>query len=106
MVDGVYELRVLASQVASLYGNMNVVPGDDYLSPTFNPPGTMQPTVNVVWRLFGDAVGDDRSVAANDFIQFRMALGGYNVQFDFNGNGSIDTADFIQFRQRFGGSLP
>jgi hypothetical protein len=44
-------------------------------------------------------------VAASDFIQFRLALGGYSVIFDFDGDGAIAASDLIAFRLRFGGSI-
>ncbi len=55
-------------------------------------------------RLFGDSDGD-RNIAANDFIQFRLAFGGSNTIFDFDNDGAVSAADFIQFRLRFGGSV-
>lgn len=57
-----------------------------------------------IFRIFGDADGDG-TVAANDFIQFRLALGGTNPIFDFDGDGAVAASDFIQFRLRFGGSI-
>ncbi len=57
-----------------------------------------------LFRLFGDADGDG-TVAANDFIQFRLALGGSTAMFDFDGDSAVAASDFIQFRLRFGGSI-
>ena len=47
----------------------------------------------------------DRAVATNDFIQFRLALGGNSPIFDYDGDGAVAASDFIQFRLRFGGSI-
>ncbi len=57
-----------------------------------------------LFRIFGDADGDG-TVAANDFIQFRLALGGSTAMFDFDNDGAVAASDFIQFRLRFGGSI-
>ncbi len=56
-------------------------------------------------RFFGDFDGD-ATIAASDFIQFRLALGGSSPTFDFEGDGAVAASDFIQFRLRFGGTLP
>ncbi len=45
------------------------------------------------------------NVAANDIIQFCLALGGNNPIFDFENEGAVSASDFIQFRLRFGGSI-
>ena len=52
----------------------------------------------------GDSDGDG-SVAANDFIEFRLSLGGSGTIFDFDNDGAVAASDFIQFRLRFGGSI-
>jgi hypothetical protein len=57
-----------------------------------------------IFRLFGDQNGDG-TVAAGDFIQFRLALGGSDPIFDFDADGAVAASDFIQFRLRFGGSI-
>ena len=57
-----------------------------------------------IFRFFGDANGDG-TVAADDFIQFRLSLGGTNPIFDFDGDSAVAASDFIQFRLRFGGSI-
>ena len=62
------------------------------------------PATNKLYRLFGDSNGDG-TVAASDFIQFRLALGGSSSIFDFDFDGSVSASDFIQFRLRFGGSI-
>ncbi len=83
-VDGRYILRVGSPQI------IGGLAGGDY---TFE-----------FHRIFGDINGD-ATVAANDFIQFRLALGGNNPIFDFDGDGAVAASDFIQFRLRFGGSV-
>ncbi len=95
LIDGRYTFTVLSSQVTdgfgqNLDGDGNGSAGPDY---TFN-----------LFRIFGDADGD-ANVAASDFIQFRLALGGTNPYFDFDNDGAVAASDFIQFRLRFGGSI-
>ncbi len=98
LADGRYTLTALASQVnnGNFDGNGDGTPGDNYT--------LIGTPVNGLFRLFGDADGDG-TVAANDFIQFRLALGGTNSTFDFDNDGSVSASDFIQFRLRFGGSI-
>ena len=55
-------------------------------------------------NLFGEITGNG-TVAANDFIVFRLFFGGVNAAFDFDNDGSVSASDFIQFRLRFGGSI-
>ncbi len=55
-------------------------------------------------RFYGDYDGD-ATIAASDFIQFRLSFGGTDFTFDFDGDGAVAASDFIQFRLRFGGSL-
>src|SRR5262249_22053401 len=92
LIDGDYQLRVLASQMSGagpLDGNNDGFGGDDY---TFS-----------FHRFFGDTDGD-RDVDAADFLAFRGAFLGittYNPALDFGGNGSVDAADFLQFRNRY-----
>ena len=62
------------------------------------------PATNKLYRLFGDSNGDG-TVAANDFIAFRLALGGNSPIFDFDGDGAVAASDFVQFRLRLGGSI-
>ncbi len=45
------------------------------------------------------------TVAAGDFIQFRLAFGSSSSIFDFDNDGPVAANDFIQFRLRFGGSI-
>ncbi len=98
--DGRYTLTILASQVTAngfqLDGNGDGVGGDNHVVLSSGTGG--------IFRIFGDADGDG-TVAANDFIQFRLALGGNNATFDFDGDGAVAASDFIQFRLRFGGSI-
>ncbi len=100
--DGRYDLTVFASKVTSnglaLDGDGNGTGGDDFQQ--LGAPGT-GPNL---YRLFGDENGDG-TVATNDFIQFRLSLGGTNPIFDFDGDGAVAASDFIQFRLRFGGSI-
>ncbi len=96
LADGRYKLTALASQISNLDGDGNGTAGDDFV--------LVGDTTNKLFRLFGDSDGDG-TVAANDFIQFRLALGGTSVIFDFDGDGAVAASDFIQFRLRFGGSI-
>ena len=100
LIDGRYNLTVLASQFtgAGFDGDGNGTAGDNYVvvgTPTTAPK---------LFRLFGDSDGDG-AVAANDFVQFRLAFGGSNPVFDFDNDGAVAASDFIQFRLRFGGSI-
>ncbi len=96
--DGLYTLKVLASQIGAdgFDGDGNGIAGDDF--------ALVGLPVNGLFRLFGDADGDG-TVAANDFIQFRLALGGSSPIFDFDNDISVSAGDFIQFRLRFGSSI-
>ncbi len=100
LADGRYTLTINAMQISSangqLDGNGNGVGGDNY--------SLIGTPANGLFRLFGDADGDG-TVAANDFIQFRLAFGGTSSIFDFDGDGAVAASDFIQFRLRFGGSV-
>ncbi len=96
--DGRYTLTINAGQFTGngFDGNGDGIPGDDYV--------LIGSPANGLFRLFGDADGDG-AVAANDFIQFRLAIGGSSVVFAFNSSGVVSNSDFIQFRLRFGGSI-
>ena len=102
LVDGRYSLTIVSSQVIddigqALDGNGDGTPGDDYV--------LIGSPANGLFRLFGDANGDG-TVAASDFIQFRLAFGSSpSVVFDFDGDGTVSASDFVQFRLRFGSSI-
>ena len=100
LADGRYTLTVDQSKVsansAQLDGNADGTGGDSFVL-TGTP-------ANGLFRLFGDADGDG-TIAASDFIQFRLAFGGINPIFDFDNDGAVAASDFIQFRLRFGGSI-
>ncbi len=94
--DGDFTFMILGTQLAdslaqNLDGDANGSAGGDY-STTFH-------------RLFGDADGD-RSVAASDFILFRLAFGGNGPSaFDYDNDGTVSAMDFINFRLAFGNSI-
>ncbi len=100
LADGRYDLTILSSLVTGAGGNLdgddNGVGGDNY--------ALIGTPANGLFRIFGDADGDG-SVATNDFIEFRLALGGPNFVFDFDNDTAVAASDFIQFRLRFGGSI-
>ncbi len=102
LADGRYALTVVANSVSggNFDGNGNGAaqgsPLDDYV--------VIGDLANKLFRLFGDVDGDG-TIAASDFIQFRLAFGGTSFAFDFDGDGSVSANDFIQFRLRFGGSV-
>ncbi len=102
--DGRYTLTIAASKVSNVNGMLdgdgNGVAGDNHVLASAAMPN---PPTNI-FRIFGDSDGDG-TVAANDFIQFRLALGGSNPTFDFDNDGAVAASDFIQFRLRFGGSI-
>ncbi len=99
LIDGRYTLTVLGNEV-------QIVSTGQFIDGAAN--GTVGSQFNSlygsVYRLFGDS-NDNRSVETADLIQFRLANGGYNVIFDFDGDGTVGLSDFIQFRLRFGGSI-
>ncbi len=99
LADGRYNLRVISAQITN-----GLAGGDfNFNQPAF--PATLDPTK--VFRIFGDYTGDG-NVAANDFIQVRLALGNSSPPFqlfDFENDGAVAASDFIQFRLRFGGSI-
>lgn len=98
LVDGNYQLKVVADQITSLTGVLldgdgDGNPGGDYATPTQDP--------GVIYRLFGDATAD-RFVHSDDFTLFRTVFGIAGVEFDFNGDGTVASYDFAEFRKRFG----
>ncbi len=99
--DGRYTFTALAAQISNangaLDGDVNGTGGDNYIV-------IGNPATNKLFRFFGDSDGDG-AVAANDFIQFRLAFGGFSFMFDFDNDGAVAANDFIQFRLRFGGSI-
>ncbi len=102
--DGRYALHGLASQFTGAgidgTGPGDTIAGDDYeydQTPTPSPLDLLK-----IFRLFGDITADG-TVAANDFIQFRLALGGTTFGFDFDNDGAVAASDFIQLRLRLGG---
>ncbi len=100
LADGKYTLTVYANSVSNVAGQLdgdaNGTGGDNYM--------VIGSPANGLFRFFGDADGDG-NVAANDFIQFRLSLGGTDPIFDFDNDGAVAASDFIQFRLRFGGSV-
>jgi hypothetical protein len=100
LIDGSYQLRVIASEVQGasgpLDGNGDGTGGDDFITPTSGP--------GRIHRLFGDSDGDG-DVDAQDFAAFRGAFGNLNPVFDADGDGDVDAADFGAFRSRFGSSV-
>ncbi len=102
LTDGRYTLTALATEIDGGFfdGDGDGTAGDNYvLASTLSP----SPATNI-FRFFGDHDGDG-NVAANDFIQFRLALGGNSPIFDYDNDGAVAASDFIQFRLRFGGSI-
>ncbi len=103
LADGRYTLTVFSTLVTDvpaqqqLDGDGNGIADDDYVV-------IGDPMTNKLHRIFGDADGDG-TVAAGDFIQFRLAFGGTSAIFDFDNDGAVAAGDFIQFRLRFGGSI-
>jgi len=100
LIDGNYQLTILASEVLGAGGNLdgdgNGTGGDNYQTPATGP--------SRVFRIFGDGDGDG-DVDAVDFGQFRGAFGGANATFDYDGDGDVDAVDFGQFRARFGSGV-
>lgn len=97
LADGRYTLTVLAAQVLGFDGNGDGTPGDDHVL-------VGNPATNRLFRLFGDADGDN-DVDTSDFGAFRAVFGGASTIFDFDNDGDVDTGDFGAFRGRFGASI-
>ncbi len=105
LVDGDYQLTVLAAQVsgngAPLDGDGNGTPGGDYV---------LAPSAGL-YRLYGDSNGD-RRVDALDLFAFAGAYGkrrgdaGYLDYLDSNGDGAIDALDLFALAGNFGRTLP
>ncbi len=99
LADGRYALHVLS---AGITGGLA---GGDFIFDQAASPAPLDAAK--IFRIFGDYTGDG-NVAANDFIQFRLALGNSSPPFqlfDFDNDGAVAASDFIQFRLRFGGSI-
>lgn len=102
LVDGNYQLRVIASQIKSLDdvaldGNYDGKAGDDYATPEHGPAA--------IYRLFGDDVGNNRYVNVKDYNAFVAAYGYKGAVFDFDGNGTVDGTDYIAFQARYNTGL-
>jgi len=107
LVDGNYELRVVADQIRDSLGNdldgdRDGTPGGDLLFGAEAADG--------FFRYFGDTTGD-RVVDLPDFLRFRQAFNSaegesnYFDPVDFNDDEVINLLDFLAFRQRFGTEL-
>lgn len=107
LVDGNYDLQIIASLITDQDGNE--IDGDrdgsfggDHLFGDDEADG--------FFRMFGDTNGD-RVVALAEFNLFRNTFGkdenspGFNRVFDFDGDGMIGLQDFNEFRRRFGTTL-
>lgn len=92
LIDGRYQLTLLAAQIAAgqFDGNADGTPGDN---------GTF-----LFHRLFGDNDGD-ADVDLADFSAFRQAFGSSSLAFDSDGDGDVDLGDFAAFRGRFGTTI-
>ncbi len=101
LIDGNYELRVIAAQVAAVVGG-SPMPLDYRFGDTAD---------DGLFRFFGDSNGD-RDVDTSDLTgfgaTFRKNEGqlGFDAVFDELGDGDVDVADLIEFGERFRGSLP
>ena len=101
LVDGNYELLVVADQISAIVGggrmSLDYRFGDD--------------ADDGLFRFFGDKDGD-RDVDTTDLVDFGMTFRknqgepGFDAVFDAMGDGDVDVADLIGFGQRFRGSLP
>ncbi|XZE51685.1 S8 family serine peptidase [Planctomycetaceae bacterium SH139] len=107
LVDGNYELRVVADQIRDSLGNdldgdRDGTPGGDLVFGAEAADG--------FFRHFGDTTGD-RVVDLSDFLRFRQAFNSaagdvnYFDPVDFNDDEVINLVDFLAFRQRFGTEL-
>ncbi|MEO1524919.1 MAG: lamin tail domain-containing protein [Planctomycetota bacterium] len=96
LVDGTYELSVIASEVTTV--PENVMMANDY---RFGEAASDQ-----FFRYFGDSDGD-RDVDGQDFGRFGASLFSsspdlnYDPLFDFDGDGDVDGQDYGPFANRF-----
>jgi hypothetical protein len=110
LIDGRYQLTVLAGMVYNGYGlldgNGDGVTGGDYVSPA-DVTGGAGPRM---YRLFGDATGDG-VVDLLDLADFRSTFNvgagdpAYLAYLDADNNGVVDLVDLSEFRGRFNGSV-
>ncbi len=106
LMDGNYELRMVASQITDARGN--ALDGDE--DGTMGGDRVFGNPTDEFFRLFGDSNGD-RTVTLSEFNQFRSAFGksegqaGYRADMDFESDGAIGLSDFNAFRSRFGSSV-
>jgi hypothetical protein len=96
LVDGNYQLKILAQLVTSFGANLDG-DGDGFAGGDFATAGTGE---SALYRFFGDALGDDRTVDAMDYGEFRAAYGSQGAVFDFDGDGDVDASDWGAFKQR------
>src|SRR5262245_26026338 len=97
LVDGLYRLRILATQVSGsgqpLDGDSNGTAGGDF-------------TLDL-HRLYGDLNGD-KAINGLDLTESRKAFGtvstdeNYTSFLNFDVDGAINGTDLAQFRNRFG----
>jgi hypothetical protein len=97
LVNGRYQVRVIAGQVTNttglnLDGNVDGLTGDDYTNASSGGSG--------VFRLYGDANGN-AIVDSADFLAFRLAFLSSDPVFDFDGSGQVNSTDFLAFRLAF-----
>ncbi|MFO0808472.1 MAG: right-handed parallel beta-helix repeat-containing protein [Gemmataceae bacterium] len=104
LVDGRYQVTVLAAQVSAgglqLDGDGNGTGGDNYVL-----NGT---PLNGLFRYYGDFDGDG-DVDGSDLFQYVPTLfnpANYALQFDFDSDGDVDGTDLFEFVQNLFVPLP
>ncbi len=100
LVDGNYQLDIVAAQITAAGGGPNME--NDY---TFGDR-----EADAFFRYFGDDDGD-RDTDVADLVQFGAAFRSnssqpnFNPDLDHDGDGDLDVSDLIQFGQRFRGRI-
>jgi hypothetical protein len=101
LVDGDYQLRVIATETSSKVGGALMV-ADHYRGAA---------ETDAFFSLFGDSDGD-RDVDAEDFGRFGRSFlksrgdTGFEGAFDFDGDDDVDGTDYAQFGRRYLKSVP
>ncbi|QDV88633.1 M64 family metallopeptidase [Stieleria magnilauensis] len=101
LLDGQYELKIIASAVTTTVGNDPM--SADVL---FGNQAT-----DAFFRLFGDVDGD-RDVDGQDYGRFGQTFlqgptsGAFDARFDRDGDGDVDGQDYGQFGLRFLKTMP
>ncbi len=108
LVDGNYQLTIDATKVRA-FGTLNQLDSNQDGTAGDNRVFGANPT-DLFFAYFGDSNGD-RAVGAPDLAQFRLTLNknlgqsGYNPNYDFNGDNTVNSTDNTAFMANYGKRL-